>query len=236
MPIPSQGHYGFHSFPVVDWFCLFVYLWVLTFPLLNCSEFGNCVITLIDGGNRSTRRQPLSQVTDKYFITQCCIAYTSPWTGFEPWTLVVIGTTIRSRPYFVRNSTENRNPDKRCIHPCFYTIDHLDKYKLSNTADGTSGEGSAYPSCAPEFTSGFYCGSCCAIFSFLSDVLSFCPFFFLPLHCLSFDSRIQITPFVYPTTLKNKLNINEKIVVHLNKLKKTIKIPLYHQKTMKYLY
>jgi hypothetical protein len=23
MPVPSQGHYGFHSFPVVDWFCLF---------------------------------------------------------------------------------------------------------------------------------------------------------------------------------------------------------------------
>jgi hypothetical protein len=24
MPIPIQGHYGFHSFPVVDWFCLFI--------------------------------------------------------------------------------------------------------------------------------------------------------------------------------------------------------------------
>ena len=24
MPVPSQGHYGFHSFPVVDWFCLFI--------------------------------------------------------------------------------------------------------------------------------------------------------------------------------------------------------------------
>ena len=33
MPVPSQGHYGFHSFPVVDWFCLFIYLCVLTFPL-----------------------------------------------------------------------------------------------------------------------------------------------------------------------------------------------------------
>ena len=33
MPVPNQGHYGFHSFPVVDWFCLFIYLWVLTFPL-----------------------------------------------------------------------------------------------------------------------------------------------------------------------------------------------------------
>jgi hypothetical protein len=47
MPVPSQGHYGFHSFPVVDRFCLFIYLWVLTFPLLDCSEFGNFVITLI---------------------------------------------------------------------------------------------------------------------------------------------------------------------------------------------
>ena len=35
------------SFPVVDWLCLFIYLWVLTFPLLDCSEFGNFVITLI---------------------------------------------------------------------------------------------------------------------------------------------------------------------------------------------
>jgi hypothetical protein len=25
MPVPSQGYYGFHSFPVVDWFCLFIY-------------------------------------------------------------------------------------------------------------------------------------------------------------------------------------------------------------------
>jgi hypothetical protein len=31
MPVPSQGHYGFHSFPVDDWFFLFIYLWVLTF-------------------------------------------------------------------------------------------------------------------------------------------------------------------------------------------------------------
>ena len=32
MPVPSQGHFGFSSFPVVDWFCLFVYLRVLPFP------------------------------------------------------------------------------------------------------------------------------------------------------------------------------------------------------------
>jgi len=48
IPVPSQGHYGFHSFPVVDWFCLFIYLWVLTYPLEDCSEFGNFAITLIN--------------------------------------------------------------------------------------------------------------------------------------------------------------------------------------------
>jgi len=31
----------------VDWFCLFIDLWVLTFPLEDCSVFGNFVITLI---------------------------------------------------------------------------------------------------------------------------------------------------------------------------------------------
>jgi hypothetical protein len=43
----KSGSLRFHSFRVVDWFCLFIYLWVLTFPLLDCSEFGNFVITLI---------------------------------------------------------------------------------------------------------------------------------------------------------------------------------------------
>jgi hypothetical protein len=47
MPVPSQGHYGFPSFPVVDWFCLFIYLWVLTFPLEDCSQSGNFVIVAI---------------------------------------------------------------------------------------------------------------------------------------------------------------------------------------------
>ena len=47
MPIPSQDHCGFPSFPVVDWFCLFVDLWVLPFPLEDCSVFGNFVITLM---------------------------------------------------------------------------------------------------------------------------------------------------------------------------------------------
>jgi hypothetical protein len=47
MLVPSQGHCGFPNFPVVDWFCLFVDLWVLPFPLEDCSVFGNFVIILI---------------------------------------------------------------------------------------------------------------------------------------------------------------------------------------------
>jgi hypothetical protein len=34
----------FHSFPVVDWFCLFIYLWVLTFP---CKIVRSSVILLL---------------------------------------------------------------------------------------------------------------------------------------------------------------------------------------------
>jgi hypothetical protein len=34
MPVPSQGRYGFHSFPVVDWFCPFIYLRVLSSVIL----------------------------------------------------------------------------------------------------------------------------------------------------------------------------------------------------------
>ena len=47
MHVSSQGHCGFPSFPVVDWFCLFVDLRVLPFPLEDCSVFGNFFITLI---------------------------------------------------------------------------------------------------------------------------------------------------------------------------------------------
>ena len=44
LPVPNQGHYGFHSFPVVDWFCLFIFLWVLTF---RCKIVRSSVILLL---------------------------------------------------------------------------------------------------------------------------------------------------------------------------------------------
>jgi hypothetical protein len=44
MPVPSQGHYGFHSFPVVDWFvCLYTY----EFWLSLCKIVRSSVILLL---------------------------------------------------------------------------------------------------------------------------------------------------------------------------------------------
>jgi hypothetical protein len=79
MPVLSQSHYGFHSFPVVDWFCLFINLWVLTFPLEDCSEFGNVVITLMSyikipeavnrwkTDNKMTKRDKKRQWSTKHY-------------------------------------------------------------------------------------------------------------------------------------------------------------------------
>ena len=50
-------------------------------------------VSFIVGGNWSTQRKPLtSHKSLTNFITICCIEYTSPWTGFELTTLVVIGS------------------------------------------------------------------------------------------------------------------------------------------------
>jgi hypothetical protein len=60
MPVPSQGHYGFHSFPVVDWFCLFIYLWVLTFPFEDYSEFGILLLLLFHEIYSMSRHVPFA--------------------------------------------------------------------------------------------------------------------------------------------------------------------------------
>jgi len=54
----------------ITWFGL----WCLT-PLQQ--YFSHIVtVSVIGGGNQSTRRKPPTN-----FITYCCIEYTSPWTG-----------------------------------------------------------------------------------------------------------------------------------------------------------
>jgi hypothetical protein len=51
------------------------------------------VVSFIGGGNWSTRSKRTNcRKSLTNFITKCCIEYTSPWTGFELTTLVVIGT------------------------------------------------------------------------------------------------------------------------------------------------
>ena len=70
-----------------------------------------------------------------------------------------------------------------------------------NTTGATSGAGTANPSGAPEFTSGFQWGSCYLIFSFICmfcrSLFVLLSFFFWPLSCLFFfDLRILITPLV----------------------------------------
>ena len=50
-------------------------------------------VNFIEGGNRSTRKNPPTcQKSLTNFITYCSIEYTSPWRGIELTTLVVIGT------------------------------------------------------------------------------------------------------------------------------------------------
>ena len=90
MPIPSQGHYGFHSFPVVDWFCLFIYLWVFIFPLLDCSEFGDFVITLID--------QALPNGTRNYLSTFWYMRYNDLVTKVTRSVKLIFKKILRKKP------------------------------------------------------------------------------------------------------------------------------------------
>ena len=52
-----------------------------------------CGSQFLGGGNQSTmRKPPTCRRSLTNFITSCCIEYTSPLTGFDFTTLVVIGT------------------------------------------------------------------------------------------------------------------------------------------------
>ena len=79
-----QGHCSFPSFPVVDWLCLFVDLWVVPFPLEDCSLFGIFVITLTSD-SYSTRS------------TTYVIEHTLLWKRIELTALLVINTDCISR-------------------------------------------------------------------------------------------------------------------------------------------
>jgi hypothetical protein len=59
----------------------------------NISVINIVAVSFIGGGNRSARRKPPTRRKSlTIFIIYCCIEYTSPSTGFELTTIVVIGT------------------------------------------------------------------------------------------------------------------------------------------------
>ena len=107
--IDLQGHCGFPSFPVVDWFCLFVDLWVLPFCLEDCSVFGNFVITLIYTINGKTIDRKIKYFFPKFlfFAIQQYSVFTlfmNPsvgkvikyivfilWTTFHSWRTIFCG-------------------------------------------------------------------------------------------------------------------------------------------------
>jgi hypothetical protein len=100
-------------------------------------------VIFIADGNRSTRRKsPTCRKSLTNFITQCCIKYTSPWSGFKLTTLVIIGTdcinicrrimadttSLSNSPCFFsdsqKSSTRMIHPFPRMIHPFshFYIV------------------------------------------------------------------------------------------------------------------
>ena len=99
MPVPRQGHYGFHSCPVVDWFCLFIFLWVLNFPLEDCSEFGNFVITLFPARQVPHISKKKKKKKRRYMATTKCYIFVSTQCAilFRWWSKVVsFGLTYHS--------------------------------------------------------------------------------------------------------------------------------------------
>ena len=68
------------------------------FMVLKCTfqQYFSYIVadSFIGGGNQSTwgKIQTCCKSLTNFITYKCCIEYTSPWTGFELTTLVVIGT------------------------------------------------------------------------------------------------------------------------------------------------
>jgi hypothetical protein len=130
---PSQGHYDFHSFPVVEWFCLFIYLWVLTFPLLDCSEFGNFVITLICEVN--VKNTFTSHIDKNIFLKFLFKPYLYTFSLYENSSFIIFSaeTEYISTKWFLRNKIVaiifNRYPARynwnSCLRTTILMTDHL---------------------------------------------------------------------------------------------------------------
>ena len=107
----------------------------------------------------------------------------------------------------MKHQQNNLTPPRMTVVATFWIVYMI--LPKRNTTSVTSGTGTAYTSEAPEFTPGFWWGSCYSIFSF---ICMFCRslfvllyYFFWPLYCLFFfDIRILITPLVSSISSYNK--------------------------------
>jgi hypothetical protein len=67
-------------------------LFVIMFVTFNNISFIFWCSVLIGGGRQSIRRKPVTfQNSLTNIITNSCIEYTSPWTGFDKWNIVESG-------------------------------------------------------------------------------------------------------------------------------------------------
>jgi hypothetical protein len=83
MPVPSQGHYCFHSFPVVDWFCLFICLWDHLHQQSRVTW--SILTTKVNVKNTFT-----SHIDNKYFWHFCWLPYLDTFSLYENSSFIIV--------------------------------------------------------------------------------------------------------------------------------------------------
>jgi hypothetical protein len=83
------------------------------------------MVSFIRGRNQ--RKLPTCRKSLTNFITLCCIEYTSPWTGFELTTLVVIGTDC------IDSSKSNYHTIMATSAPFCYNVNQISECAVNPT-------------------------------------------------------------------------------------------------------
>ena len=73
-------------------------MWSRVTTNITVISWWSVLVIGVPGENHQACRTSLTN-----FITKCCIEYTSPWTGFELPTLVVIGTDCTGSWIYIRS-------------------------------------------------------------------------------------------------------------------------------------